>query len=161
NEDGALSKALERAYKKRGIAFSLGVFTEKAEQTEDGVKVTLADGKGFEGDSLLVAVRRGPNTSGLGYEQPGSELERGFVVAHTETHEPNLPGVYAAGDIVPGLQLAHRGFAQGIYVAERIAGLNPAPIVESGIERITYCEPELGSVGLSEKQAKEQLGDDA
>src|SRR5699024_9499494 len=113
------------------------------------------------GDYLLVAVGRGPNTSGLGYEEQGIEMDRGFVLANKETLETNVPGVYAVGDIVPGLQLAHRGFAQGIYVAERIAGLNPAPIVESGIERITYCEPELGSVGLSEKQAKEQLGDDA
>ena len=160
NEDEAISKALERAYKKRGIAFSLGVFTEKAEQTETGVKVTLADGKVFEGDYLLVAVGRGPNTSGLGYEEQGVEMDRGFVLANKETLETNVPGVYAVGDIVPGLQLAHRGFAQGIFVAERIAGLNPAPIVESGIERITYCEPEVGSVGVTEKQGKEQLGED-
>lgn len=161
NEDEALSKALERAYKKRGIAFSLGIFFEKAEQTESGVKVTLADGTVYEGDYLLVAVGRGPNTKDLGYEEQGIEMDRGFVLADKQTLETNVPGVYAVGDIVPGLQLAHRGFAQGIFVAERIAGLNPAPIIESGIERITYCEPELGSVGLTEKQAKEQLGEDA
>ena len=158
NEDESISKSLERAFKKRGITSSLGVFTEKAEQTDTGVTVTLADGTVHEGDYLLVAVGRGPNTSGLGYEEQGIEMDRGFVLANKETLETNVPGMYAVGDIVPGLQLAHRGFAQGIYVAERIAGLNPAPIVESGIERITYCEPELGSVGLSEKQAKEQLG---
>lgn len=88
-------------------------------------------------------------------------MDRGFVLANKETLETNVPGIYAVGDIVPGLQLAHRGFQQGIFVAERIAGQNPAPIVESGIPRITYCEPQIGSVGLSEKQAKEQLGDDA
>src|SRR5699024_26953 len=161
NEDEALSKALERAYKKRGITFSLGVFTEKAEQTDTGVKVTLADGKVFEGDYLLVADGGGPAPAGRGYDDQGVELDHGFVRADKQTLETNVAGIYAVGDIVPGLQLAHRGFAQGIYVAERIAGLNPAPIVESGSERITYCEPELGSVGLSEKQAKEQLGDDA
>lgn len=161
NEDEALSKALERAFKKRGITFSLGVFTEKAEQSEDGVKVTLADGTVYEGDYLLVAVGRGPNTKDLGYEQQGIEMDRGFVLANKETLETNVPGIYAVGDIVPGLQLAHRGFQQGIFVAERIAGQNPAPIVESGIPRITYCEPQLGSVGLTEKQAKEQFGDDS
>ena len=160
NEDESLSKALERAYKKRGIAFSLGIFFEKAEQTADGVKVTLADGTVYEGDYLLVAVGRGPNTKGLGYEEQGIEMDRGFVLADKQTLETNVPGIHAVGDIVPGLQLAHRGFAQGIFVAERIAGLNPAPIVESGIERITYCEPELGSVGLTEKQAKEQFGEE-
>ena len=160
NEDESISKSLERAFKKRGITSSLGVFTEKAEQTDTGVTVTLADGTVHEGDYLLVAVGRGPNTSGLGYEEQGIEMDRGFVLANKETLETNVPGIYAVGDIVPGLQLAHRGFAQGIFAAERIGGLNPAPIVESGIERITYCEPEIGSVGLSEKQAKEQFGDE-
>ncbi|GAA1484967.1 dihydrolipoyl dehydrogenase [Brachybacterium fresconis] len=161
NEDESIAKALERAYKKRGITFSLGTFTEKAEQDENGVTVTLTDGTVFEGDYLLVAVGRGPVTADLGYEEQGIEMDRGFVLANKETLETNVPGIYAVGDIVPGLQLAHRGFQQGIFVAERIGGQNPAPIVESGIPRITYCEPQVGSVGLSEKQAKEQLGEDA
>ncbi|MCT1997080.1 dihydrolipoyl dehydrogenase [Brachybacterium muris] len=161
NEDESLSKALERSYKKRGITFSLGVFTEKVEPSDSGVKVTLADGTVFEGDYLLVAVGRGPVTKDLGYEEQGIEMDRGFVLADKGTLETSVPGIYAVGDIVPGLQLAHRGFQQGIFVAELIAGQNPAPIVESGIPRITYCEPQLGSVGLTEKQAKEQLGDDA
>lgn len=160
NEDEALSKALERAYKKRGIAFSLGTFFEKAEQTENGVTVTLVDGRTFEGDYLLVAVGRGPNTKGLGYEEQGIEIDRGFVIVDPNTLETSVPGVYAVGDIVPGLQLAHRGFQQGIFVAEQIAGLKPAPIIESGIPRVTYCEPQIGSVGLSEKQAVERFGAD-
>lgn len=123
--------------------------------------VTLADGTVYEGDYLLVAVGRGPVTQGLGFEEQGIEMDRGFVLADKETLETNVPGVYAVGDIVPGLQLAHRGFQQGIFVAERIAGgQKPAPIIESGIPRITYCDPQLGSVGLTEKQAKEQFGDD-
>src|SRR5690606_31910111 len=93
-------------------------------------------------------------------EEQGIEMDRGFVLADKETLETSVPGVYAVGDIVPGLQLAHRGFAQGIFVAERIAGLAPAPIVESGIPRVTYCDPQLGSVGITEKQAKEQFGED-
>ncbi|MFQ6485256.1 dihydrolipoyl dehydrogenase [Brachybacterium epidermidis] len=161
NEDESLSKALERSFKKRGIKFSLGVFTEKVEPSDSGVKVTLADGTVFEGDYLLVAVGRGPVTKDLGYEEQGIEMDRGFVLANKGTLETSVPGIYAVGDIVPGLQLAHRGFQQGIFVAELIAGQNPAPIVESGIPRITYCEPQLGSVGLTEKQAKEQLGEDA
>jgi dihydrolipoamide dehydrogenase len=86
-------------------------------------------------------------------------LDRGFVVTD-ERLRTGLEGVYAVGDIVPGLQLAHRGFAQGIFVAEEIAGLAPAPIDESGIPRVTYCDPEVASVGLTEAQAREQCGDD-
>jgi dihydrolipoamide dehydrogenase len=160
NEDESLSKALERQFRKRGIAYSLGVFFQSAEQDENGVTVTLANGKTFRGDYLLVAVGRGPVTSGLGYEEQGVAMDRGFVLADKQTLETNVPGIFAVGDIVPGLQLAHRGFQQGIFVAERIAGQNPAPIDESGIPRVTYCEPQLASVGLSEKQAKEKFGDD-
>ncbi|MCT1557110.1 dihydrolipoyl dehydrogenase [Helcobacillus massiliensis] len=160
NEDEALSKGLERAFKRRKIKYSLGIFFEKAEQTEDGVKVTLADGTEFEGDYLLVAVGRGPKTKDMGYEEQGIEMDRGFVLANKETLETNVKGIYAVGDIVPGLQLAHRGFQQGIFVAEQIAGLNPEPINEAHIPRVTYCEPNVGSVGLTEKQAKEKFGED-
>ena len=160
NEDEAISKNLERAFKKRKIDYSLGVFFEKAEQNEDGVKVTLANGKEYQGDYLLVAVGRAPFTEGLGYEAQGIEMERGYVLADKQTLQTNLPHIYAVGDIVPGLQLAHRGFQQGIFVAEHIAGLNPAPIDESSIPRVTYCEPNIASVGLSHKQAKEKFGEE-
>jgi dihydrolipoamide dehydrogenase len=160
NEDESLSKALERAFRKRKITYSLGTFFEKAEQTADGVTVTLADGTTYQGDYLLVAVGRGPVTQGLGYEEQGIEMDRGFVLADKQTLQTNVPGVYAVGDIVPGLQLAHRGFQQGIFVAEQIAGLAPAPIDENGIPRVTYCEPQIASVGLSEKKAQEQFGAD-
>ena len=86
-------------------------------------------------------------------------MDRGFVLTD-ERLSTNVPGVFAVGDIVPGLQLAHRGFAQGIFVAEEIAGLSPNPIVESGIPRVTYCEPEIASVGLTEAQAAEKYGAD-
>ena len=157
-EDPAVSTALERAFRKRGIAFRTGVRFESATADGDAVTVRLEGGDQLEADLLLVAVGRGPVTDGLGYEEAGVTLERGFVVTD-ERCRTSVDGVYAVGDIVPGLQLAHRGFAQGIFVAEDIAGLNPAPIVESGIPRVTYCEPEVASVGLTEEQAREAHGE--
>jgi dihydrolipoamide dehydrogenase len=157
NEDEAVSKALERAYRKRGIDFKLGVRFSGVEQHENGVIVSLEDGTRLEADLLLVAVGRGANTAGLGFEEQGIAMDRGYVLTN-ERLQTNLPNVYAAGDIVPGLQLAHRGFGQGIFVAEQIAGLNPAVIEESGIPKVTYCEPEVASVGLSESKAKEVYG---
>lgn len=120
--------------------------------------MTVAGGEVIEAEVLLVAVGRGPNTAGLGYEEVGVALDRGFVTVD-EHLQTSVPGVYAVGDIVPGLQLAHRGFQQGIFVAEHIAGLNPALIDEAGIPRVTYSEPEVASVGLTEEQAKAKYGD--
>ncbi|WP_282945049.1 dihydrolipoyl dehydrogenase [Cellulomonas endometrii] len=160
NEDEALSKAFERAFRKRGIAFNLGVRFSGVTQDDAGVHVSLEDGKTFDADILLVAVGRGPRTADLGYEQQGITLDRGFVITNERLHT-GVGNIYAVGDIVPGLQLAHRGFAQGIFVAEEIAGLNPQPIVESGIPRVTYSDPEVASVGLTEAKAKEVHGADA
>ena len=160
NEDEACSKALERAFKKRGIDFSLGVRFASATQDDSGVHVTLEDGKTFDADLLLVAVGRGPKTEGMGYEEQGIAMERGWVLVN-ERLQTNLPGVYAVGDITPGLQLAHRGFQHGIFVAEEIAGLDPMPIPDVNIPRVTYCEPEVASVGLTEAEAIAQHGKDA
>ena len=159
NEDEALSKAFERAFRKRGIGFSVGVRFAGVSQNDDGVHVWLEDGKTFDADLLLVAVGRGPATSGLGYEEQGVRMDRGFVLTDERLHT-GVANIYAVGDIVPGLQLAHRGFAQGIFVAEEIAGLSPAPIVESGIPRVTYSNPEVASVGLTEAKARETYGAD-
>ncbi|MDM7831441.1 dihydrolipoyl dehydrogenase [Cellulomonas sp. MW9] len=159
NEDEALSKAFERAFRKRGIKFNLGVRFSGVTQDDNGVHVSLEDGKTFDADLMLVAVGRGPSTSGIGYEEQGITLDRGFVITDEKLHT-GVANIWAVGDIVPGLQLAHRGFAQGIFVAEQIAGLNPAPIVESGIPRVTYSEPEVASVGLTEARAKEVHGED-
>src|SRR5690606_4423279 len=126
NEDIALSKGLERAFRRRGIKYSLGTRFQTADQHEESVTVTLEDGTSFTGDYLLVAVGRGPVTADLGFEEAGVTLERGFVTVDDELRT-SAPHVWAVGDIVPGLQLAHRGFLQGIAVAERIAGLSPAP----------------------------------
>jgi dihydrolipoamide dehydrogenase len=157
-EDEVISKQLERSFRKRKIAFKTGVKFAGATQEGDVVKVTLESGDTLEADLLLVAVGRGPVTEGLGYEAAGVTVDRGFVPTD-ERLRTNVSGVYAVGDIVPGLQLAHRGFAQGIFVAEEIAGLSPAPIDETGIPRVTYCDPEIASVGLTEAQAKEVHGE--
>ncbi|RHW26160.1 dihydrolipoyl dehydrogenase [Nocardioides immobilis] len=161
-EDAASSAALERAFRKRGITSRTGTsVTGVTTSDEDGggVVVTLSDDTELRADVLLVAVGRGPRTEGLGYEEQGVTLDRGFVTVddHCRT---GVDGVWAVGDIVPGLQLAHRGFQQGIYVAEQIGGLDPRPIDERGIPRVTYSRPEVASVGLTEEQAKEQYGDD-
>ena len=159
NEDPSVSKALERAFRKRGIDFKTGVRFSGVEQHENGVVVSLESGEKLEAELMLVAVGRGPNTAGLGYEEQGINMDRGFVLTN-ERLQTNIPGVYAAGDIVPGLQLAHRGFQQGIFIAEDIAGLNPAVIDESGIPKVTYCEPEIASVGLTTAQATDKFGAD-
>ena len=160
NEDEACSKALERAFRKRGINFSTGVRFASATQDDNGVHVTLEDGKTFDADILLVAVGRGPNASGMGFEEQGVAMERGWVLVD-ERLRTNIPSIFAVGDITPGLQLAHRGFQHGIFVAEEIAGLHPIVIADINIPRVTYCEPEIGSVGMTEVEAKAAHGDDA
>ncbi len=160
NEDIALSKGLERAFRRRGIQYSLGTRFQTAAQDDSGVTVTLEDGKTFIGDYLLVAVGRGPVTDDLGFEEAGVTLDRGFVTVDEELRT-GVSGLWAVGDIVPGLQLAHRGFLQGIAVAERIAGLSPAPVPESQIPKITYCNPEVASVGVTEQAAVAEHGADA
>jgi len=158
NEDEAISKQFERAYRKRGIDFKLGVRFQGVTQDDNGVVVTLESGETIEADLLLVAVGRGPMTANLGYEEVGIAMDRGFVLTD-ERLRTNVPGVYAVGDIVPGLQLAHRGFQHGIFVAEEIAGLQPVVISDVNVPKVTYSEPEVASVGLTEAKAKEQYGE--
>jgi len=158
-EDEASSKALERAFRKRGIAFRTGTPFQSVKTSDAGVAVTVEGGEVIEAEVMLVAVGRGPVTEGLGYDEQGIAMDRGFVLTD-ERCRTNLDGVYAVGDIVPGLQLAHRGFQQGVFVAEDIAGLDPQPIDETGIPRVTYSHPEVASVGLDEAAAKEKYGAD-
>jgi dihydrolipoamide dehydrogenase len=158
-EDEASSKALERAFRKRGIAFKTGVRFSGVTHTDAGVQVSLEDGTTIDAEVLLVAVGRGPSTAGLGYEEVGVALDRGFVTTD-ERLRTSIPSIRAVGDIVPGPQLAHRGFAHGIFVAEDIAGLNPIPVDDLGIPKVTYSNPEIASVGLTEAQARERHGDD-
>jgi dihydrolipoamide dehydrogenase len=158
-EDESLSKQLERAFRRRKINFTTGVKFSGVTQDDSGVKVSLENGTTIDADLVLVAVGRGPRSAGLGFEEVGITVDRGWVITDERLHT-NVENVYAVGDLVPGLQLAHRGFAHGIFVAEEIAGLRPVPIVDSGIPRVTYCDPEIASVGLTEVQAKEKYGDD-
>ena len=158
-EDEASSKALERAFRKRGISFSTGVRFASAAQDDHSVTVTLENGTTYTADLLLVAVGRGPLTADMGYEQQGVAIDRGWVTVDDRLRT-SVPGIYAVGDITPGLQLAHRGFQQGIFVAEQIAGLNPSVIDEMAIPRVTYCEPEVASVGYNEAAARAEFGDD-
>ena len=158
-EDENSSKLLERAFRKRGINFSLGSRFAGAEYTADGVKVSLENGKTFEAELLLVAVGRGPVSQGLGYEEAGVAMDRGYVLVD-EYMRTNVPTISAVGDLVPTLQLAHVGFAEGILVAERLAGLKTVPIDYDGVPRVTYCHPEVASVGITEAKAKELYGAD-
>ncbi|WP_044494796.1 dihydrolipoyl dehydrogenase [Nesterenkonia massiliensis] len=157
NEDPSIIKNLERSFKKRGIKFNTGTFFKEVEETADGVKVTLEDGKVFEAEICLVAVGRGPVTEGFGFEEQGITLDRGFVITNERLHT-GVGNIYAIGDIVPGLQLAHRGYQQGIFVAEEIAGNNPVIVEDINIPKVTYCEPEIMSVGYTQPKAEEKFG---
>jgi dihydrolipoamide dehydrogenase len=158
-EDEQTSKALERAFRKRKIGFELGARFAGVEKTESGVKVSLENGKTIEAELLLVAVGRGPVSQELGYEQVGVEMERGFVKVDAQC-QTSVATISAVGDLIPTPQLAHVGFGEGIMVAERLAGLDPAPIDYDGVPRVTYSEPEVASVGITEARAREKYGDD-
>jgi dihydrolipoamide dehydrogenase len=149
------SKRLERAFRKRGIKQSLGKKFTGAETTDKGVKVTLEDGTEMEAELLLVAIGRGPVSADLGYEDVGVEMEKGFVQVDANL-QTNIETISAVGDLILTLQLAHAGFGEGIFVAERLAGLNPAPIDYDGVPRVTYSEPEVASVGITSKTAEER-----
>jgi len=157
-EDPAIGTNLERAFGKRGIKFKVGTALTGVKETAAGVRVSLENSETIDADLVLIAVGRGPASRGLGLEEQGIELKSGWVVTD-ERLRTNVPDVYAAGDLVAGLQLAHRGFAHGIFLAEEIAGLAPRPVEDSGIPRVTYCDPEIASVGLTEPEARESLGE--
>ncbi len=154
-EEESSSKLLERAFRRRGIGFELGARFESAKESATGVTVTLEGGKTLDADLLLVAVGRGPVSAGLGYEEAGVSVERGFVRVD-EYCRTNVPTISAVGDLIPGPQLAHVGFAEGIMVAERVGGLKVTPIDYDGVPRITYSDPEVASVGITSAIAAER-----
>jgi dihydrolipoamide dehydrogenase len=163
-EDPSISAELERAFKKRKINVITSATMAAGEMTDSGVRLELADGQVLEAEIMLVAVGRGPQSSDLGYQDVGVDLEDGYVSV-SERLETSVSGVYALGDLVRGLQLAHRGFAQGIFVAEEIAHRSgalkesPTPINDVDVPRVTYCDPEIASVGLTEDEARTLFGD--
>ena len=154
-EDETSSKQLERAFRKRGIKFETGTKFASATKSTSGVTVTLENGSTFTAEVLLVAVGRGPVSANIGFEEQGITMDRGYVIVDDKCRT-NVPGIWAVGDLIPTLQLAHVGFAEGILVAEEIAGLNPRPINYDGVPRVTYSEPEVASVGLTTAVAKER-----
>lgn len=152
-EEPSISKVVERTFRKRGITSVTGARVAGVDATDSAATVRLEGGDPIEVDLVIVAVGRGPRSEGIGLEEVGVATERGFVTTD-ERLRTNVEGVRAVGDLVPGLQLAHRGFAHGIFVAEDVAGLSPAPVVDVQIPRVTYCDPEIASVGMTAAQAK-------
>ena len=147
-EEESSSRLLERAFRRRGIAQRLGARFEGVKDTGSGVTVTLEGGDTIDAELLLVAVGRGPVSAGLGYEEAGVATERGYVIVDGYC-QTSVPTISAVGDLIPGLQLAHLGFAEGIMVAERLGGLPVTPIDQDGVPRVTYSDPEVASVGLT------------
>jgi dihydrolipoamide dehydrogenase len=159
-EDEEISKELTRLFKKRGIDLNTSCKVEKIEKTDAGVKVTWTTSNGKtvekEAEKVLVAVGRAPRTEGVGIEKTKIELERGFVKVN-EAQETAEPGVFAIGDIVAGFpQLAHVGGMSGIVAVTKIAGRKYRPVRRERIPACTYSEPQIGSAGLTEAQAKEK-----
>jgi dihydrolipoamide dehydrogenase len=154
-EEESSSKLIERAFRRRGIKYKLGTRFEGVKNTDAGVTVTLAGGETLDAELLLVAVGRGPVSAGLGYDEVGVTMDRGFVLVD-ELCQTNIPTISAVGDLTPGLQLAHIGFAEGILVAERLAGLPVVPINYDGVPRVTYSDPEVASVGITSATAAER-----
>ncbi|WP_019630904.1 dihydrolipoyl dehydrogenase [Actinomadura atramentaria] len=154
-EEESSSARLERAFRRRGIAFRTGARLSEVRPTPGGVSAVLADGSAIDAELMLVAVGRAPVTDGLGLDAAGVATERGFVVVdgHCRT---SVPTISAVGDLVATPQLAHVGFAEGILVAERLGGLDPRPIDYDGVPRITYSAPEVASVGLTTRAARER-----
>jgi dihydrolipoamide dehydrogenase len=154
-EDESSSKLVERAFRRRGIGYKLGAKFEGVKDTESGVTVTLEGGTTIDAELLLVAVGRGPVSAGLGYEDAGVTTDRGFVIVD-EYCRTSVPTISAVGDLIPGPQLAHAGFAEGILVAERLADVPVVPIDYDGVPRVTYSNPEVASVGLTAAAAAER-----
>jgi dihydrolipoyl dehydrogenase len=151
-EDEGSAKVLQRVFRRRGIGFELGTPFQSADYTDSGVRVTLGNGKQLEAELLLVAVGRGPVSAGLGYEENGVTLTRGFVDVDPLCRTA-VPTISAVGDLINTPQLAHVGFGEGILVAERLGGLDVRPIDYDGVPRITYSDPEVASVGITAAQA--------
>ncbi|MDP9807095.1 dihydrolipoamide dehydrogenase [Trueperella bonasi] len=159
NEDLDVSKMLERQFRRRKINFKTNMMFDRVEEDDDGVHVFTQDGKQYDAEYLLIAIGRGAATANLGYEEQGIKIDREFVITNERLHT-GVGNIYAVGDIVPGVQLAHRGYLQGTFVAEEIAGMNPREIDEDLIPKVTFSNPEIASVGLSQQKAEEKFGKD-
>jgi dihydrolipoamide dehydrogenase len=159
-EDAEASDALTRSYKKRGIVVHAGANVKKATLKKDKVSLEVEAGgktESIEVDRVLMAAGRAVNTEGMGFEEAGVQLtDRGFVKVNPATLETTAPGVYAIGDVAGPPMLAHKGSREGVVVAEIVAGHHPQPIKYDNVPSVTYCHPEVASIGLTEDQAKER-----
>ena len=163
-EDADISEALHRLLQKRGIKFHLGVSVSGATPTDSGVEVEIekdGDKKTLSADRMFVAIGRGARTEGMGFEEAGIAMDKGFIVTDQQ-FRTNVGGVYAIGDAVwvpdaewPHPQLAHVAFAEGIRVAELLAGDNPTAVDYKNVPHVIYCQPEVAAVGLTEQKAVE------
>ena len=158
-EDVDTQKALAKAFRRAGFTTATGAKVTGVEQGDGAVRVTTEQGQTFEGDLLMVAIGRGPVSAGMGFEEAGVRLDRGYVLIddHNRTGPSWDGGVqYALGDVVPRLGLAHSSFQEGLMVAEQVAGQRVAPIDYRGVPKVYYCFPEIGAVGYTEQELQEQ-----
>jgi dihydrolipoamide dehydrogenase len=159
-EDAEASDAVTKSYRKRGIAVLAGARITKAEVRKGSVTLTVEAGgktETVEAEKVLMAAGRAVNAESIGLKEAGVELtERGFVKVNPETLETTAKGVYCIGDIAGPPMLAHKGSREGVVVAERVAGHTPHPIRYDNVPSVTYCHPEVASIGLTEEQAKER-----
>lgn len=157
-EDVDVSRTLARALRRRKIQARTGAAVRHVEQDAAEVRIGFETGEPLVVDYLLVAVGRQPRTDDVGLARAGIAVDNGFVKTNQRL-QTSQPGVYAVGDIVSGLQLAHRGFQHGIFVAEEIAGLTPEPVDDHAIPRVAYSHPEVASIGLTEDAARQNYGE--
>jgi dihydrolipoamide dehydrogenase len=157
-EDPSSSGMLARAFRTRGIEVRTGISLGSAKPGDASVAVELSDGSSIRADQVLVAVGRRPRTDGLGLVELGV-LEYGGTIATDPWGRTPVDGLWAVGDVVDGVDLAHAAFAEGFVVADAIAGLDPAPVDAKGVPRVTYCHPEVASVGLTEPEARDTYSD--
>ena len=159
-EDAESSDALTKSYKKRGITVLAGAQVKKATVAKDKVTLSVEAGgktESVEVEKVLMAAGRAVNTESMGLQEAGVQLtDRGFVKVNLETLETTAPGVYCIGDVAGPPMLAHKGSREGVVVAERLAGHKPHPIKYDNVPSVTYCHPEVASIGLTEEQAKEK-----
>ena len=154
-EDIDTQKALAKDLKKSGMKLHVGAKLTGVEKGDNGVRVTLEDGTTVEGDVLMLAIGRGPVTSDMGFEDAGATLDRNFVTVD-EYCRVGPDGLYAIGDVIPTVGLAHASFAEGFLVADQVAGQHVTPIDYFGIPKVYYCHPEIGAVGYTEQQLQEK-----
>jgi dihydrolipoamide dehydrogenase len=159
-EDAESSDVVAKSFKKRGIDVYAGAKVTKADVGKSGVKLTVESGgetKTIEAEKVLMAAGRAVNTENMGFKEAGVELtDRGFVKVNLQTLETSAAGIYCIGDVAGPPMLAHKGSREGVHVAEVIAGHQPQPLMYDNIPSVTYCHPEVASIGLTEDQCKEQ-----